>query len=160
MALRILIIIVISAFSLSAEAQKAMHSKSKTYVIRLKPHEDLKKSIMQFAKDNNIKAGIVQTCVGSLEQYNLRFANQENGSLQNGHFEIVSCVGTFSSTACHLHLAVSDSLGVTRGGHLLENNLVYTTIEIALAELTDIVFERIIDPTYGYSELNVVPEKK
>ena len=136
-----------------------MRSASTVYVFRLKPHEDIKKAILQFAFDNQIRAGIVLTCVGSLEQYNLRFANQKIGVKQTGFFEIVSCVGTFSDSAAHLHLSLSEATGETIGGHLLDDNLVYTTAEIAIAELSELEFDRVMDNTYGYHEL-LVKEKK
>jgi predicted DNA-binding protein with PD1-like motif len=115
---------------------------------------------MRFAQENNIKAGIILTCVGSLEQYNLRFANQKTGSQKTGYAEIVSLTGTFSASACHLHVALADCTGQTIGGHLLDDNLVYTTAEIALAELPDLLFERIPDPEYGYAELAISALKK
>lgn len=142
-------------FNATGAAAQVMHSSSSTYVFRLKPHEDLKRSIMQFAREHRIRAGIVLTCVGSLEQVNLRFANQHNGTKKNGHFEIVSLTGTFSDSTCHLHAAVADSTGYTFGGHLLDENLVYTTAEIAIAELEDLSFDRVQDPTYGYQELMI-----
>jgi predicted DNA-binding protein with PD1-like motif len=139
---------------------QTMHATPKIYVFRLKPHEDLKRSILRFAKDHDVRAGIMVTCVGSLEQVNLRYANQEQGVKKNGHFEIVSLTGTLSASGAHLHLAVADSTGVTTGGHLLDDNLVYTTAEIAIAELPELNFERTPDPTYGYQELLVSPRKK
>src|SRR5687767_13925819 len=72
--LRIFLPAVFLYYSAVAAAQP-MHSISKVYVFRLRPHEDLKRSVFQFAKDHGIKAGIILTCVGSLEQVNLRFAN-------------------------------------------------------------------------------------
>ncbi len=133
-----------------------MESALKGYVLRLRPHEDLKKSILLFAKENNIRAGIVITCVGSLEQLHLRFANQETGSLLKDHFEIVSLTGTFSNdNAGHFHISVADSSGKLLGGHLLEGNIVYTTAEIALASCVDLHFVRNTDPAYGYRELVV-----
>lgn len=127
-------------------------------MFRLKPHEDLKKSIVAFAKTNNIKAGIILTCVGSLEQFNIRFANQETGLKNQGHFEIVSLVGTFSDSASHIHISVSDPSGKTIGGHLLDENLIHTTAEIAIAELTDLIFLRETDSAYGYKELFISPK--
>jgi predicted DNA-binding protein with PD1-like motif len=56
-----------------------------------------------------------------------------------------------------LHLAVSDSTGKTIGGHLLAGCPVYTTAEVVLTILTDYVFERETDSTYGYKELVVKP---
>lgn len=132
----------------------------KSFAFRLKPHQSVKESIITFAKQNKIKAGCILSAVGSLEQIQLRFANQESGSKRNGHFEVVSLTGTFSDTSSHLHLSVSDSTGQTIGGHLLDDNLVYTTLEVVVAELTDVEFIREKDGTYGYSELVVKPRSK
>lgn len=132
------------------------HSSASTiFVLRLMPHEDLKKSLQRFAADNKLKAAVIVTCVGSLEQYNLRFANQKQGHSQEGHFEILSLTGTLSGSSAHLHLSVADGQGVTRGGHLLDDNLIFTTAEIAIAELTDLAFDRIPDPGSGYAELAI-----
>jgi uncharacterized protein len=131
-----------------------MHSASnKIHVFRLAPRQDLKKSIISFSAKNRIRAGVIVTCVGSLEQYNLRFANEQEGRKVAGHFEIVSLTGTVSDSYGHLHLAISDKSGKTVGGHLLDENIVYTTAEIAIVELSDLSFERQTDPAYGYAEL-------
>lgn len=135
-------------------------SSSNVYVFRLGPHQDLKRSILEFATANRIQAGIILTCVGSLEQYNLRFANEKNGVKGKGYFEIVSLGGTFSASHSHIHISISDNAGHTIGGHLLDDNLIYTTAEIAVAALTDYSFERHPDPTYGYHELIVKTLKK
>lgn len=137
-----------------------MESKAKVYAFRLRPHQDLKKSILDFAKANHIKAGVILTCVGSLEQYHIRFANQKDGIKERGHFEIVSLTGMFSDSNCHIHISISDSTGKTIGGHLLDENHIYTTAEVAVAELIDLTFDRSLDPAYGYHELNVTPRRK
>lgn len=137
-----------------------LSSKSSFFTIRLKPHQDLKKELMVFAAKEKLKAGFIVTCVGSLEQSNLRFANQSAGTQRKDHFEILSLVGTFSDTSAHLHLSLADSTGATMGGHLLDDNLIYTTAEIVIGELTDIQFEREKDSTYGYHELSVKKRKK
>lgn len=137
----------------------AFRTKADFYVFRLNPKMDLRKSILEFAKENGVKAGGVVTCVGSLEQFHLRFANQEAGQLQNGFFEIVSLTGTFSEINCHLHISVADSSGRVFGGHLLNDNLIYTTAEIIVAELTDVEFLREVDPAFGYHELVIAPKK-
>jgi predicted DNA-binding protein with PD1-like motif len=124
-----------------------------TYAIRLKPGQDLKKEIMQWAKSEKLSAGCLVTCVGSLEEVNLRFANQPEGTALRGKFEIVSMVGTFSADAAHLHLSVSDTTGATIGGHLMEGNIIYTTAELVIGVMPDLEFAREPDPTYGYREL-------
>ncbi|CAN5229558.1 hypothetical protein BH09BAC3_BH09BAC3_20880 [soil metagenome] len=139
---------------------QSIPSPTKTYAFRLGPHDDVKKSILEFAKTHKIKAGCIVTAVGSLEQFNIRYANQENGEVKKGHFEIVSLTGTFSDTSSHLHLSVSDSTGVTTGGHLLDENLIFTTLEIIVSDLADIEFTREKDTTYGYPELVIKPRAR
>jgi len=144
------------------EDRRNPHSKSVAYAFRILPHEDLKKTILGFAAKNSIRAGAIVTAVGSLEQFNIRFANCAEGTTKRGHFEIVSLVGTFSDSACHVHLSISDNIGNTIGGHLLDGNLIYTTAEIVLIKLIDLEFRRNVDAEYGYRELVVVksPKKK
>ncbi|MES2732332.1 MAG: PPC domain-containing DNA-binding protein [Bacteroidota bacterium] len=131
-----------------------------TYVIRLKPGQDLKKEIMRWASTQKIKAGCVITCVGSLQEANMRFANQPEGTRLEGKYEIVSLVGTFSEEAAHLHLSISDSTGTTTGGHLMDGNLVYTTVELVLGHMPGLEFTREVDPTFGYKELVIKKRKK
>jgi predicted DNA-binding protein with PD1-like motif len=139
---------------------QTLNSKANFYTIRLKPHQDLKVELMKFAEAHKLKAAFVATCVGSLEQLNLRYANQSADIKQSGHFEILSLVGTFNDASSHFHLSVADSTGKTIGGHLLEANLIYTTAEIVIGELPQVEFGRELDFTYGYQELYVKPKKK
>ena len=133
-----------------------MHQDNiKTHAFRLKPGQDLKKEIEAYVQKEHIEAGWMMTCVGSLTQTNIRFANQPAGVKANGHFEIVSLVGTLSTNGCHLHLSVSDRLGVTTGGHLLEENIVYTTAEIVIGESKRHVFARENDGLTPWKELQV-----
>ena len=131
------------------------HEDLKIHAFRLKPGQDLKTAIEIYAETEKIEAGWIITCVGSLTQTHLRFANQPAGSKANGYFEIVSLVGTVSTNGCHLHLSVSDSLGRTTGGHLLPENLVYTTAEIVIGESRQLVFTREKDGTTEWEELQV-----
>jgi uncharacterized protein len=127
---------------------------------RLKPGQLLKEEIQKIANENNIQAGWIGTCVGSLTQTNLRFANMPNGTKNNGHFEIVSLTGTVSKNGSHLHLSVSDSTGQTIGGHLVEDNIVYTTAEIVILYDTSIAFVREKDGTTPWEELQIKPTTK
>jgi predicted DNA-binding protein with PD1-like motif len=127
----------------------------KTYAFRLTPGQDLRKEIEAFASRENLHAGFVITCVGSLQQVNIRPANQQTPLTRTEKFEIVSLVGTLSPDGVHLHIALSDSLGNTIGGHLLEGNLIYTTAEIVLGEAESLRFSREIDPVTTFKELKV-----
>ena len=128
---------------------------NKVYALRLKPWEDLRKGIDVIVKEKNITAGWINTCVGSLTDYNIRFANQQEGSSGSGHFEIVSLTGTVSVNGSHLHISISDSEGKTIGGHLLEGCKIYTTAEIVLGYTTAYEFIRKKDGTTEWEELQV-----
>lgn len=155
-----LVLFVASLVSIVTMAQSAnQKSKASYFAFRLAPHQDLKKELMAYVDRNKLKAGFIATCVGSLEQVSLRFANQEKGELLKGHFEIVSLTGTLSDSSSHLHIAVSDASGKTFGGHLLDGSLIYTTAEIVIGDLTEIEFTHEKDTTYGYKELKVSRKK-
>ncbi len=130
----------------------------KTYAFRIKPRQDLKQKIEAFVKTYNLKAGAILTCVGSLTDATIRFANQPEGSKMAGHFEIVSLTGTLSTNGSHIHISISDETGKTIGGHLMEGCKVYTTAEMVITELTDLEFKRELDATFGYKELVVYPK--
>jgi predicted DNA-binding protein with PD1-like motif len=133
---------------------------STTHAFRLKPGQDLKQSIDHFVKTKNIYAGWIATCVGSLTDYNIRFANQEKGYSDKGHFEIVSLVGTVSIHGSHIHISISDSTGKTMGGHLLDGCKIYTTAEIVISESKELIFTREKDGSTPWEELQVkTPEK-
>lgn len=132
-----------------------------THAFRLKPGADLKKSIQDFVNNKNIAAGWVTTCVGSLTDYQIRFANQPNGATGTGHFEIVSLTGTLSKNGSHLHISISDSTGKTIGGHLMEGNKVYTTAEIVIQSSDELLFTREKDGSTPWEELQIsYPSKK
>ncbi len=139
---------------------KPMNQSDKTYAFRLKPGQDLKLSLDSFVKANQLEAAWIQTAVGSLTDYHIRFANQPNGSKGTGHFEIVSLVGTLSINGSHIHISVSDSTGKTIGGHLLEGNKIYTTAEIVIGSSNQLQFKREEDGTTPWKELQVIELNK
>jgi uncharacterized protein len=126
-----------------------------THAIRLKPGEDLKQSIQKFVQQNNIEAGWVVTCAGSLTKASIRLANQPNTNVYEGHFEILSLSGTVSVNGSHLHISVADSTGNCIGGHLTEGSIIYTTAEIILQESKELKFTREKDGTTPWEELQI-----
>ena len=126
-----------------------------SHAFRLKPGQDLKEGIQKMVTEKQIKAGWIGTGVGSLTKYNIRFANQPNGSSGSGHFEIVSLTGTVSINGSHIHLSISDSTGKTIGGHLMDNCQVYTTAEIVILSCNHYEFKREKDGTTPWEELQV-----
>ncbi len=128
---------------------------SNIFAFRLKPGDDLKKSIEQFAIDHNIRAGWIASCIGSLTDFSIRFADQQQATRGQGHFEILSLNGTISLDGCHLHICISDHLGKTIGGHLHEGCKIYTTAEIILQTTNQYSFNRKTDITTGWKELDI-----
>ena len=110
-----------------------------------------------FAQTKRLEAACILTCVGSLRKAVLRFANQEQATTLEGHFEIVSLTGVFSLDGGHYHIAISDGEGRTYGAHLMGGSEVFTTAEIVLASFDDVRFLRTFDPQTGYPELDIQP---
>lgn len=130
------------------------------FTFRLGHGQDLTQSLADFLDNNRIEAAFIMTCVGSLNQVTLRFANQDSETLFHGFFEIVSLVGTLSIHGLHLHLSFADPEGITIGGHLLDGTHVYTTAEIVVGVLPEIVYKREMDNRTGYKELGVTRKSK
>lgn len=132
----------------------------RVHVLRLHPGDDLKESLDAYVHRHGLAAVVVLSCVGSVKTAAIRYADRPEVTTLEGKREIVSLVGMLSTvSSSHLHLAVSDEHGVTLGGHLMAGTKVYTTAEIALAELPGLRFDREVDATYGYRELVVRPVK-
>jgi predicted DNA-binding protein with PD1-like motif len=153
------LLLLVCIFNACKSSKKmATTQNTSVHAFRLKPGLDLRKEIEAYVKENNISARWIATCVGSLTNYNIRFANQKDGNTGTGHFEIVSLTGTVSTNGSHLHISVSDSTGSTIGGHLLQGNIVYTTAEIVIQSAPNLIFKREKDGSTPWEELQV--EKK
>lgn len=127
----------------------------KSYALRLKPGQDLKEELVKFTKEKELKAGIILTCVGSLEKAQLRMANEKVSKSFEEKFEIISLVGTLSQDGVHIHICLSDKEGKAIGGHLQSGCIIYTTAEIAIGELENQQFSRVMDEQTGFKELEV-----
>jgi len=118
---------------------------------------DLRGELEALARREGLRAPIILTCVGSLSRVGLRMAGKPATERFAGDFEIVSLVGTLSPDGAHLHMSVSDDTGAMIGGHVQDGNIVRTTAEVVLGELTHVVFRRPIDPETTWDELEVEP---
>lgn len=131
----------------------------KIFTLRLKPSQDIRKELLNFAIKNNLEASSVITCVGSLNTVILRMAGalpeKQDIRILKGKYEIVSLVGTLNNFDCHLHIAVSDKSGAVIGGHLKEGSLVDSTAEIVIAENEDENYIRKLDKQTGFLELKI-----
>ncbi|MEK6921314.1 MAG: PPC domain-containing DNA-binding protein [Nanoarchaeota archaeon] len=125
----------------------------KTFAFRLHPEQDLKKELVSVCAEKNIQSGFILTCAGSLKRATLRLANENIVKDFEQKFEIVSLVGTLCQEGVHLHISISDDEGNTFGGHIQEGCIIYTTAEIVIGELEDVVFSRKPDAQTGFKEL-------
>ncbi|BAZ22414.1 UDP-N-acetylglucosamine pyrophosphorylase [Kalymmatonema gypsitolerans NIES-4073] len=128
----------------------------KIFAFRLKPNEDLKQSLKNFALQENIKAGFILTAIGSLKVVTIRFANQDTSTVLSDKFEILSLNGTIATTGVHLHIVISDKQGKTIGGHLDDGCIIYTTAEIVIGTTEEYTFVRTLDQQTGYKELEII----
>lgn len=153
--MKFLIIALTTIIFSACQSSNMKQEKITTYAFRLKPGDDLKAGIEKLIKENNIRAGWIATCVGSLTDYTIRFANQSEGTKGSGHFEIVSLVGTVSINGSHIHISISDSTGNTTGGHLMSGCKIYTTAEIVIQASDKFEFTREKDGSTPWEELQV-----
>lgn len=135
----------------------ALSKSSKIYALRLKPQQDVKLALEQFAKENSIKSGFIVTAVGSLQEATLRLADQKDPVSYKEKLEIVSLVGTISPNGVHFHVSLADKTGKTFGGHMSEGCKVYTTVELFICSLDDVIFSREDAPQTGFRELVIKP---
>lgn len=128
----------------------------KVFALRLKPEQDLRQSLKDFAQAENIKAGFILTAIGSLKQATVRFADRDDSTVLNDKFEILSLNGTVEGTGVHLHIAIADKTGKTIGGHLDDGCIIYTTAEIVIGASEEFNFIRTLDEETGYKELEII----
>ena len=135
----------------------ATASNLRVVALRLGPGDELWAKLQEVIQREQIEAGFIMTCVGSLSQAHVRFADAPEATALQGPYEIVSLVGTIALSGSHLHIALSDAQGRTVAGHLKPGNTVHTTVELILGVITDARFTRELDPKSGYKELTITP---
>ena len=127
----------------------------KEFAVRLTKGKDLYKTIFEFCKENNIKAGVIVSGVGCLSQAKMRDAGGKNIQTLVEPLEIVSLMGTVSNERLHIHISLAkEDLSVV-GGHMVEGCEVNTTCELVILELESYIFGKVFDETSGYNELMI-----
>ncbi len=147
----------ICGMSLSACA--VFRPETHTYIMRLKPGQEVKTEVQKLAKEKHLQAASIVSAMGSLTDVAIRLANKEPTSKYQGHFEVVSLSGYLAENEFHVHMAVSDDEGKTIGGHMMDGNIVYTTLVLVIEGHLRYQYRREYDPASKYNEL-VPGEKK
>ena len=130
----------------------------KVVPLRLKPGDDLRRTLEAWLGEQQEQAGCVISAVGSLSLAQLRLAGASQATAIHGELEIVSLSGTLSPDGIHLHIAISGSSGTVIGGHLCAGSLVRTTAELVIGLLPEWRFRRELEPVTGYTELQISPQ--
>ncbi|MBU0602157.1 MAG: DNA-binding protein [Gammaproteobacteria bacterium] len=123
------------------------------HIERLRPGDDLRRSLQQFARGRELGAGFILSAVGSLGPAMLRFAGRDIPTVIDGDVELLALSGTISRHGVHLHASVADAAGQVCGGHLLEGSIVRTTMELVLGIAGGWEIRRETDPLTGYAEM-------
>jgi uncharacterized protein len=124
---------------------------------RLKPGQLLKEEIEKAAIEHDIRAGVLASVVGGLNEITFRLSGATPGNHEyktiEGPLEIVGATGTISRDGCHIHIVVADRKGKAMGGHLKNNCSVYFTVEVVFLVFDDVEYHREMDPETGYPEI-------
>ncbi|KAH9499635.1 hypothetical protein Btru_074319 [Bulinus truncatus] len=139
----------------------AVSGPLRCYPVRLHPGEEIYSTLLDFVRSNNLTSSFVISCVGSVVSADLRMANAEVIRHVEGHYEIVSLVGTLSGgNSGHLHVCLSDEHGDVIGGHVLGNMVVYTTAEVMIGNTEGLKFSRPEDHETGFDELAIEVDER
>ena len=103
----------------------------KTIMGRINKDEDLLLAINSFLLENKIKAGKIEG-IGAIQRGNIGFYNQDTKKYQTINIEpmeIVSLIGNVSlkegKPFAHCHISLADENGDIKGGHLMEECIVF-----------------------------------
>lgn len=123
------------------------------YIFRLHRGDDLKQSILEFCKMNNINSGIMACAVGCCSKVRFRLAGAESFYEDERDYEIVSIMGTISKDGVHIHISFADDTGKVVGGHLSDGCIINTTCEVSIIETNKYKLSREYDEETCYKEL-------
>jgi predicted DNA-binding protein with PD1-like motif len=165
----LILILIIISLAMSGTALSKINNQEQTsksigrIPLRLFPNDELISGIMKVVTSRNLKSAWIETCVGSLTQYSIRFANMPyvNTSQRSSNettYEIVSLVGTMTSInngQHHIHISVGNNTGVTISGHLSQPSIIYTTAEIVIGYDCSFEFYRAVDGSTPWDELQI-----
>ncbi|EGU60363.1 hypothetical protein VINI7043_09240 [Vibrio nigripulchritudo ATCC 27043] len=130
-------------------------SQVKPIAVQLTRGQDLKSAISSIVKTEQIQAGSIASCIGSLSTACLRLAGASEYLRLSEPLEIVSVMGTLTPEHQHIHISVSKQSGEVVGGHLMEGACIDTTAELILHSYERLTFSREYDRNTGFSELVV-----
>lgn len=135
---------------------------SNVLVIRLKPKDEIREKIEEVMKHNGLKKAVILSAIGSVFEATFFGVKKDSGLpfgkdkitviKQTGPFEVLTLEGNIlpagDQLISHIHIALGAHDGSILGGHL-DRAIVYTTLELFLAEIRDSKVEKEPDKIAG-----------
>ena len=111
-------------------------------VIRIEKGEELISSLTNFCKEQGIKGGVINSCIGATDRVKLGFYDSENKVYKYKEFtedyELLTATGNITlvdnEPFPHIHVILGDENYQTYGGHLISAEI-NVTCEIYLSPL-------------------------
>jgi predicted DNA-binding protein with PD1-like motif len=135
---------------------------SNVFVVRLKPKDEIREKIEEVMKHNGLKKAVILSGIGSVFEATF-FGVKKNSKLpfgkdkiaiikEKGPFEILTLEGNIlpagDKLISHIHITLGAHDGSILGGHL-DRAIVYTTLELFLAEIKESKVEKESDNIAG-----------
>lgn len=132
----------------------------KSYIVRIDRGEEILDKLNEFVKETDIKAATI-TGIGACSEVELGVYSVKKRKYikykYDGEFEILSLLGNITREGdkpyVHLHIMISDSVGITVGGHL-NKCIISGTCELRIDECEN-VYQRKIDDETGIKIIDI-----
>lgn len=124
-----------------------------SYIVRIDRREEVLDKLNEFIKETDIKAATI-TGIGASSEVELGvYSVKKREYIKNkyeGEFEILSLLGNITredeEPYVHIHIMISDCVGITVGGHL-NKCIISGTCELRIDECENIYQRRVDDET-------------
>lgn len=124
-----------------------------SYIVRIDRGEEVLDKLNEFIKETDIKAATISG-IGACSEVELGVYSVKNREyIKNkyeGEFEILSLLGNITredeEPYVHIHIMISDCVGITVGGHL-NKCIISGTCELRIDECENIYQRRVDDET-------------
>lgn len=135
---------------------------SNVLIVRLKPQDEIREKIEEVMNQNGIKKAVILSAIGSVYEATF-FGVKKNSGLpfgkdkitvvkETGPFEVLTLEGNIlpagEKLISHIHITLGTHDGSILGGHL-DRAIVYTTLELFLAEIRESKVEKEPDKIAG-----------
>ncbi|WP_455277402.1 PPC domain-containing DNA-binding protein [[Eubacterium] cellulosolvens] len=141
---------------------------SNVLIVRMKSKDDIREKLMEVVEKNGFKRAVILSAIGSV--FEASFYGVKPGSelpygkdrittlKKKGPFEVLTMEGNIlpmgDNLIPHIHVTLGAHDGTVIGGHL-ETAIVYTTIELFLAEVRQSTVEKQDDEIAGGQQIRL-----